>query len=363
MRYYTLLGSLAIMLSGCALQPSASVPDSAATTPAPTAPQPAAPAEQAVVPGVAFVAPSGEALNSAPAIAGLDSRHEPEEHEIQAGQCWVYAQVKPRPVQSTLDVVVKDSVNKITVTPAELQKGFTQVVTREGAKTYRIEPPTYREVTEQVMIRPELKRYVVVPAVYRERQQTVVLEEAKTVLDPCRTAGTGYARGTGVMAFCAREVPAREEVVKVQELVSPETVRVETEPAEYKSVKRWVIDKPAQAVEVILDPEVTQLAMSEISRPVEANQVILPEKKKQLQVTRFEGKARIVSRQTVCEGDIDKELVTRLQHSLARRGFDPGRADGLLGKRTIGALSEFQAANGLAIGALTLESLTVLELD
>lgn len=295
-------------------------------------------------------------------VAALSSQ-EPQEYEIQPGQCWVYAQVRPRPVQSTQDIVVKDSVNKITVTPAELDKGFKQVVTREGTKTYRIEPPTYRVVSEQVMIRPEVKRYVVVPAVYEDAQETVTLEEAKTVLDQCRAAGTRYSSGTGVMSFCARQVPAKQEVVKIKKLVSPETVRVETDPAEYKSVTRWIVDKPAQAVEVIIDPEYTKVASTELVKPVEANQIIVPEEKRQLQITRFEGNARIVSRQTVCDNDIDDNLVTRLQQSLVKRGFNPGTVDGLLGKRTLDALTEFQTANGLAVGALTLESLTVLEIE
>lgn len=296
-------------------------------------------------------------------VTGLSSSPAPAEHGIEAGQCWVYAQVKPRPVQRSLEIVVKDSVNKISVTPAQLRDGFTQVVTREGTKTYRIEPPTYKEVSEQVMVRPEVTRYVVVPAVYEEREETVTLEEAKTVLDTCRTAGTRYAQNTGVMAFCAREVPAKQEVIKVKELVEPETVQAEIEPAEYKTITRWVVDTPAQAIEEAIDPELIELATAEMIKPVQATQVILPEVKKEMQVTRFEGTARIVSRQAVCDSDITAELITKVQYSLARRGFSPGRVDGLLGTRTLGGLTAFQEANGLAVGALTLESLAALEVD
>nr|WP_288498275.1 peptidoglycan-binding domain-containing protein [uncultured Pseudomonas sp.] len=325
--------------------------------------QPAPVAEQtAAAPASAQPAPQPVAADTpseAPAAAPV--AREPQEYEIQPGQCWVHAQVRPRPVQSTQEVVVKDSVNKITVTPAELEKGFKQVVTREGTKTYRIEPPTYRVVSEQVKVRPEVKRYIVVPAVYEDVKETVTLEEAKTVLDQCRAAGTRYSSGTGAMSFCARQVPAKQEVVKVKKLVSPETVRVETDPAQYKSVTRWIVDKPAQAIEVTLDPQYTKVASTEVVRPVEANQIILPEEKRQLKVTRFEGNARIVSRQTVCDPDINDDLVTRLQQSLVKRGFNPGSVDGKLGKRTLDALTEFQTANGLAVGALTLESLTALD--
>ncbi|NQD80985.1 peptidoglycan-binding protein [Pseudomonas sp. CrR14] len=367
MRYYTILGSLAIMVSGCAMQPSASTDnENKPAQPAPVAqqePAAAAPDKAQPTPKSASAAmPSSQPASAPPPMAAL-SAQEPREYEIQPGQCWVQAQVRPRPVQSTQEIVIKDSVNKITVTPAELDKGFKQVVTREGTKTYRIEPPTYRVVSEQVKIRPEVKRYVVVPAVYQDSQETITLEEAKTVLDQCRAAGTRYSSGTGAMAFCARQVPAKQEVVKVKKLVSPETVRIETDPAEYKSVTRWIVDKPAQAIEVTVDPEYTKVASTEVVRPVEANQIIVPEEKRQLQVTRFEGNARIVSRQTVCDVDIDDNLVTRLQQSLVKRGFNPGSVDGKLGKRTLDALTEFQTANGFAVGALTLESLAALEVQ
>ncbi|TWE10843.1 putative peptidoglycan binding protein [Pseudomonas sp. AG1028] len=357
MRYHTILGSLAIVVSGCAMQPSASTSqEEKPAQPAPVAEQTAAaPASAQPAPQPVAAATPSEAPAAAPVA------REPQEYEIQPGQCWVHAQVRPRPVQSTQEVVVKDSVNKITVTPAELEKGFKQVVTREGTKTYRIEPPTYRVVSEQVKVRPEVKRYIVVPAVYEDVKETVTLEEAKTVLDQCRAAGTRYSSGTGAMSFCARQVPAKQEVVKVKKLVSPETVRVETDPAQYKSVTRWIVDKPAQAIEVTLDPQYTKVASTEVVRPVEANQIILPEEKRQLKVTRFEGNARIVSRQTVCDPDINDDLVTRLQQSLVKRGFNPGSVDGKLGKRTLDALTEFQTANGLAVGALTLESLTALD--
>ncbi len=341
------------------MQPSASTSqEEKPAQPAPVAEQTtAAPASAQPAPQPVAATKPSEAPAAAPVA------REPQEYEIQPGQCWVHAQVRPRPVQSTQEVVVKDSVNKITVTPAELEKGFKQVVTREGTKTYRIEPPTYRVVSEQVKVRPEVKRYIVVPAVYEDVKETVTLEEAKTVLDQCRAAGTRYSSGTGAMSFCARQVPAKQEVVKVKKLVSPETVRVETDPAQYKSVTRWIVDKPAQAIEVTLDPQYTKVASTEVVRPVEANQIILPEEKRQLKVTRFEGNARIVSRQTVCDPDINDDLVTRLQQSLVKRGFNPGRVDGKLGKRTLDALTEFQTANGLAVGALTLEGLTALEVQ
>lgn len=339
------LGLLLTTLAGCS-----------ATAVAPAA----APAAEPAPLAVAEPHPTPAVLPALPAAPR--NAAEDEALQVQPGQCWVYAQVKPKPVQRTVEVVIKDSVNRISVTPAEVQRGFKQVVTREGTRTYRIEPPTYKQVSERIEVRPEVKRYEVVPAVYQREEQEIVLEEGKTVLDPCGTAGTRYAKSSAVVAFCAREVAPRTKTVATQVLVEPERVREVIEPARYETISRWVVDKPAQAVEVVLPPETGQVAVQEVLRPSEASQVIVPEQVERMQVLGFEGKARIVSRQAVCDADLSEELVRAVQQRLSSGGHAPGRIDGKLGPRTIEALVRFQEANGLAVGALTLESLEALGL-
>lgn len=285
-----------------------------------------------------------------------------EEPGFEPGQCWVYAPIRPRPVSETVELTVKDSSTRINVTRAEIRRGYQQVVTREGTRTYRIDPPTYREVVEKVLVRPEVSRLLVVPAVFEEREQTVTLEAARTVLEPCRSAGTQYARSVGAASFCARELPARTETVKVKALVSPETTRVAFEPAQYKEVRRWVVDQPARAVEVEVPPELASLPLHEVIKPESSSVEQLPPLTRALKSTRYEGSARMVSRQAVCSADISAALVTRLQQRLAAEGYQPGAIDGLLGVRTIGALADYQTQNGLAVGALTYESLRHLDI-
>lgn len=249
---------------------------------------------------------------------------------------------------------------RIAVTPAEIRQGYRKVVTREGVTTYRIVPATYKEITEQVMVKPETPRIVVVPAVYEEREAMLTVEEARTVLEPCRAAGTRYGQNTGAMAFCAKEIPARQELVKVQVLISPETTRIEYEPAEYKTVTRWVVDQPAKVVEVITEPEVVDIPVQEVVTPEKTRQFREPPETKHLTVTRYQGEPEVVARRALCDHEIDGTLVKRLQQELRARGYQPGPLDGLLGKNTVAALTDFQGNNGLAVGALTYESLEAL---
>lgn len=56
-----------------------------------------------------------------------------------------------------------------------------------------------------------------------------------------------------------------------------------------------------------------------------------------------------------------REIVERIQHELARRGFDPGLIDGINGPRTRAAVRRFQASAGLLadgiVGPRTMEAL------
>lgn len=277
--------------------------------------------------------------------------------DIQPGQCWVYAQIQARPMQDSVTVKVRDSEKKIEVTPTEFRRGFKQVVTKEGTETYRLVPAAYKQVTESVEVKPETTKLVVEPAVYEDIQKEVVLEEARTDLQPCRTSGAAaYGNASAAFGFCAVEIPAKTETVSVTELVKPETTRTETVPAEYEEVTRWVVETPAEVIPVKTDDEVDTFEISELVSPAGSSERDIPAETISMNVKRYEGKAQVVARQAVCDRDLTSDMVLVLQEELAGLGYNPGERDGLLGPQTITALSNYQIENGLASGAITVES-------
>jgi len=278
---------------------------------------------------------------------------------FSAGQCWVNAPIKPRPLHEKVEVVLQEPSIRYSVAPAQLREGVQQVVTREGVKAYRVVPATFKEVTEQVLVKPETQRSVVVPAVYEAREAVLMIEAAKTILEPCQAAGTRYGN-TGAMAFCTKEIPAREEKVMVNVLVEPETTRMITEPAVYETVTRWVVDQPARVVEVTTEPQLANVAIVETVNPEKVEQRTEPAVTRTMHITKYEGEPQIVLRRAVCDSDLQPALIGRLQAALSSRGYSLGNIDSRLGQRTIAALSDYQADNGLAIGAVTYESLEQL---
>lgn len=309
-------------------------------------------------------APAGESVGApVPALNGMGAQSADGGLEIKPGECWVYAQVQPRPVDDSVTVRVRDSEVRLDVTPAEFKRGFKQVVTREGTKTFRVEPATYKEIEERVLVKPETTRLVVEPAQYEEVQEEVLLEPARTELEPCRTSGAAaYGASSAVLGFCAREIPARTKTVSVTRLVKPETTRTEVIPAEYKTVTRKVIDKPAQVVPVKVDDEIDTLEVAELVEPAQTKQREIPAETVDVNVRRYDGRPRIVARQAVCDHKLTRDMVREIQTRLVGLGYSTGDVDGLPGPNTIDALTQYQIENGLASGAITIETMEHLGL-
>ena len=62
----------------------------------------------------------------------------------------------------------------------------------------------------------------------------------------------------------------------------------------------------------------------------------------------------------LCETNVTPEIISRIQNALANSGFDPGPIDGVLGRRTHGAIKAYQRDKGLATGGLTYETIKSL---
>lgn len=345
------LSVIALGLSGCIdnLIPQAPEPKSETASPIP--------AEEQMV-GSDSVEDSALAVDTLTTLPEALPTSLPNENGVSVtpGQCWVYAQQLPKPVADSIDLVVKDSETKLQVSQAELRSGTKQVVTREGTKNYKVVPATYKKISEKVEVRPEISKIIVEPAVFKTEVEEVVYEEARTVLKPCSAAGAGYYDSMPTVGLCSVEEPAKTKKIQVQKLVKPEQSRVEIIPAQYKTVSRWVVDTPAQLIPVEVQEKTKDFSVEELVQAPHANEVVVPESRQNIRVTRFEGEPKIVVKQAVCQKDLNNELVVQIQSKLADSGYQPGKADGFIGPKTIRALREYQVDNGLAAGAITVES-------
>lgn len=345
------------MILGMSLAGCANIPDgtpSASSTPT-AAPLPS--------PQTEAIKPPAQQQPQTAASAAAESTAAPQplipagQPTIRPGECWVQAVINPKPVQKPLEIVVRDAVNDIEITPAMVEAARKEIIVREGGVTYRIEPPVYKRISEKVMVRPEIRRSVVVPAVFEERDVDIEIEAERTVLERCKVSTARRSPDMPVQTLCSRLIPAKTQTIKRNILVQPETTREVVEPAVYKEVSRWVIETPARAVPVDIAPRTANLRVQEITSPEHVDEQQLPPEIKRLIATRYEGEPSVVFRRAVCDHELTPDLVQTLQGALKHAGFDPGPVDGKFGRRTHHALLDYQRQNGLAHGALTYESL------
>ncbi|WP_298183164.1 peptidoglycan-binding domain-containing protein [uncultured Pseudomonas sp.] len=285
------------------------------------------------------------------------------ESMISANQCWVQSIVRPKPIQQPIDVLVKDAVNTIEVSQAQLSQDSKRVVSKEGVTMYTVEPPVYDAVTERVEVRPKIVRKVVIPAVFKEQMETVEVEAARTELEVCKAAGVQFAQTTSARTLCARLIPAVTTTVTQMKLVKPETIQEIVEPAVYKEVTRWKLITPARVVEVKIPDENIDVPVQLISQPATQEEKQLPAESQQMLTTVYDGAPQMVTVRAVCQDELNQPMITSLQNALNGAGVNPGPVDGTLGPKTVAALMEYQHKNGLAYGALTYESLEHLNVQ
>jgi len=73
--------------------------------------------------------------------------------------------------------------------------------------------------------------------------------------------------------------------------------------------------------------------------------------------------ARLEWRPVLCETNMTPSIVTEIQQALEREGYDPGPADGVVGRATLNAIEAYQTDNDLNRGGITYQTLTHLRVE
>ena len=65
----------------------------------------------------------------------------------------------------------------------------------------------------------------------------------------------------------------------------------------------------------------------------------------------------------MCQVEFSEDIIAQLQKALQQKGYEPGPIDGVMGRGTSRALQEYQRANDMADGGVTIEALEKLGID
>jgi len=191
-------------------------------------------------------------------------------------------------------------------------------------------------VEQSVLVKEASKRMEEVPAEYGWVEEKVLVEQAHSVWKKGRGLIERVDNATGEI-MCLVEVPARYETVRKRVVTKPATVRQIEIPAEYQAIK------------------VTKM----VSAPQE-RRIPIPAEYETVTRTEKVADGYMEWRRVLCETNMSREMVTKIQQALSKAGYNPGPSDGTFGTQTRTAIMSYQKAKGLAEGDLTYETVQSL---
>lgn len=294
----------------------------------------------------------------------LNTNPENFELPVKPNECWVQTVIEPTPVKTTVEVVIRDAVNKISVLPAQFARQDKEIIIKQGATTYRVQPPIYKSVQEKIITRPEVRKSVVEPAVYETKTSTITIQSAHTKLVSCNdhTPYNSVKLPSSTQSLCAQEVPAKTKQLTRKILVKPETTRVIVQPPKYKTITKQVLVQPAKVIPIKIAAQTKDINVIDVARNEKIEEQQIPPEIRKLTATHYEGEPKLVFRRAVCSKNMTPTLVKSLQEALREKDINAGPVDGKYGQYTQKALLQYQRQNGLAYGALTYETLNSLNI-
>jgi hypothetical protein len=220
--------------------------------------------------------------------------------------------------------------------PAKYEPKTEQVLAKQATERVEVVPAQYQWVEEKVLVREASQKLEEVPAQYEWVEEKVLVKEAHTVWKKGRGPIEKVDNATGEI-MCLVEVPAEYKTVRKRMQVKPATTREVVIPAEYETIKVRKLVAPAQEKRVSIPAEYqTVTSWVKVSE------------------------GHMEWRQVLCETNLTRETISRIQQALLNAGHDPGPIDGIIGRRTRAAILSYQKEKGLAAGNLTYETLKSL---
>ncbi len=280
----------------------------------------------------------------------------------QTGACYARMLQPPQYVEREASRMVKEATETLQMQPAKTEWREEQVVVSEAHTQLKLVPATYKWLEEKTLVLPA-----------RERQELVSEAEYETVTEQVLVAmaETVWRKGRGEIERIDEEsgeivhrveLPAKYRDVERQLLRKPAVYRRVVEPAVYETLRKRVVDQPEHSVAVQVPAVYKTVRVQRIVEPARVTRIPVPAVYERYSYREKVADESLVWRQIVCQRDLSEERLRTVQKALQARGFEPGYADGILGKRTQAAVYAFQQQQGLATGRLSVETLQALQL-
>lgn len=268
----------------------------------------------------------------------------------KAGEC--YARVYTPPIYKTKheQVLKRAESESVSVVPAKFETVQETVLVREASKRIEVIPASYEWEEEQVIVKPALTMLKQIPATYETVTELVLEKPGYTYWKKGTGPKQKINNATGEI-MCLVEVPPVYRNVTKQVVKTPASVQAIDMPAEYATERKRVMKTPPTTREIDVPAEYKTV---KVTRLVEAAKEVrhpIPAQYQTIAKTVMVEEAKMEWRSILCDTNMTKGHVQKLQQALKRASYHPGKIDGVLGKQTQVAIQRFQAAHHLPMDA------------
>jgi len=133
-------------------------------------------------------------------------------------------------------------------------------------------------------------------------------------------------------------------------------------PAKTVVVTKTIVDTPASVEKEMVDANITTVEIQKLVAEAKVEKTPIPAVTKTVMKNKKIAPSHLEWRRILCQTNMTENALLKIQKALIARGYDPGKADGKIGKKTRDALAKFQKDNKLATGGITYETLSALKI-
>ncbi|KCZ94316.1 peptidoglycan-binding domain-containing protein [Hyphomonas johnsonii] len=288
--------------------------------------------------------------------------------DADPGSCYARVLIPETTEVVTEQVLDTPERTELTLIPATFETVTEQVLVKEQAISYSVEPAVFETVTDQIVEMPEHTESVVIPAEYDTYTEQVLVRPSYSTWKPGaglfgRNAAAGTAETASVVAtgdlLCRVEIPAQYDTVTRTRLVRPEKTETRIIPATYRTITKQVVVTPARVVETLIPAEYETVTVQKMVTPAQEQTVVIPATYRTIEKRVVTGGGGLEWREVLCDTNAPPAKIAQVQAALTAKGYEVP-ADGNFGPATLTAMENYQRANGLPVGYLTISTVESL---
>lgn len=276
--------------------------------------------------------------------------------DVKPGECYARVLIPAQYDIKDETVVIKEKSTQLEIIPAQYDTVTERVLIKEASTRLEVIPATYESVTETVVVQPESIRIEQIPATYKTETERVLVSPARTEWKrgPASSFGSNVLQSktadTGEI-MCLVEVPAEYREVKRTVVDQPARTREINIPAVTKTVTKQVLATPATTREIEIPAEYGTVEVTKLVEPESERRIEIPAEYGTVTKRTKASEEKVEWRQVVCEVNLTPANVRTLQTALQEAGNYDGPIDGIIGKGTLAGANKYAKSKGLATGS------------